>query len=82
MTNRAQQQLGMGQIELVSTVSMNFNIRMVVVCLSTVLPEIFARDLFSLNFTVGVGLHKLRAHNFKHMRKFSLHGIYCHLHMV
>ena len=30
----------------------------------TVLPEIFARVLFSLNFTVGVGLHKLSARNF------------------
>ena len=61
----------MGQIELVSTVSMNFNIRMVVVWLSTILTEIFALDVFSLNFTVGVGLGKLREQNFMRMQNFD-----------
>ena len=38
----------------------------------TVLPEIFARVLFSLNFAVGVGPHKLSARIFLRTRKFDL----------
>ena len=37
-------------------------------CLFTVLPEIFARVLFSLNFAVGLGPRKLSARNFLHTR--------------
>ena len=36
----------------------------------TVLPEIFARVLFWLNFAVGVGPRKLSARNFLRTRKF------------
>ena len=36
----------------------------------TVLPEIFARVLFSLNFAVGVGPRKLSERNFLRTRKF------------
>ena len=36
----------------------------------TVLPEIFAQVLFSLNFTVGVGPHKLSVRIFLCTQKF------------
>ena len=36
----------------------------------TVLPEMFARVLFSLNFMVGVGLRKLSVQNFLRTQKF------------
>ena len=48
--------------------------------IATVLPEIFAWVLFSLNFAVGVGPCNLSSRNFCRTRKFWLHGIYCHLH--
>ena len=37
----------------------------------TVLPEIFVRVLFPLNFVVGVGLRKLSERNFLLTRKFD-----------
>ena len=37
---------------------------------TTVLPEIFTRVLFSLNFAVSVGPRKLSARNFLRTRKF------------
>ena len=46
---------------------------------NTVVPEIFARVLVSLNFTVGVGPCKLNMRNFQRTRKFWLHGIHLHL---
>ena len=38
---------------------------------NTVLPEIFARVLFTLNFAVGVGPRKLSARNFLLTRNFD-----------
>ena len=49
---------------------------------NTVLPEIFARLLFLLNFAVGVGPRKLNTRNFLRTQKFRLRGIYCQLHVV
>ena len=40
-------------------------------CVCTVLPEIFAAVLFSLNFLVGVGPHKLSARNFLRTQNFD-----------
>ena len=37
---------------------------------NTIIPEIFARVLFSLNFADGVGPRKLSARNFLRTRKF------------
>ena len=48
----------------------------------TILPEIFARVLCSLNFALDVGPRKLRARNFLRTRKFWLRGIHNHLHAV
>ena len=49
---------------------------------NTVLSEIFARVLFSLNFAVDVGPRKLSARNFLLMRKIWSRGIHYHLDAV